>query len=399
MSSSLFPHSPKMWVLGTGSLLFSLAGGCVLFVPPFTCGNGVSEAGEFCFGEPVNFDVGQNPRSAATGDLNGDGISDLVVANGVGSSVSILFGTGDQTLFAPAEEIGVGRNPQSVLVADVDEDGFLDIITSNEDEGTVTVLFNLGDGLEFSRQDLDVGGVGERPYTVQVADFNNDGAQDIAVANSIAERVGILFFDPELGDFAPFVNLEVGSGARKPRALALFDAEGDGDIDIATANQNSNNVTILLNSGDGSFTPVDNYAVGNDPFSIAAVDLDGDGDIDLFTANKESNTLSLLFNNGTGEFLLSDEFPLGEAPEFVKVGDFDGNGSPDVVVANSTSNDVSPLLAEPQGDLYVMVPASPVPVGLAPHWVEALDINGDGVDDIISVNGNDNNISVIVSAP
>src|SRR5207245_10372741 len=66
------------------------------------------------------YPVGAGPYSVAAGDLNGDGRLDLVVANSLANSVSVLLGNGDGT-FQPARDFdtGLGRGPTSVPSAGV----------------------------------------------------------------------------------------------------------------------------------------------------------------------------------------------------------------------------------------------------------------------------------------
>src|SRR5258706_10376844 len=66
--------------------------------------------------------TGSNPTYIATGDFNGDGITDLAVTNsfrevsaGAGSSVSILLGHGDGT-FATPVNYGAGPEPRSIAM-------------------------------------------------------------------------------------------------------------------------------------------------------------------------------------------------------------------------------------------------------------------------------------------
>src|SRR5690349_11514399 len=56
---------------------------------------------------PLAFDVGSNPKSVAVGDLNHDGIPDLVVANHNSNDVSVLLGKGDGT-YQPAAHYPAG---------------------------------------------------------------------------------------------------------------------------------------------------------------------------------------------------------------------------------------------------------------------------------------------------
>jgi hypothetical protein len=81
-------------------------------------------------------------------DLDGDGKSDLAVANYDSGDVSVLWGNGDGTFTPGASTFSVGsadsESPVAIAIADVDGDGKLDIITANESADTVTVLLNQG---------------------------------------------------------------------------------------------------------------------------------------------------------------------------------------------------------------------------------------------------------------
>src|SRR2546426_12786327 len=71
-----------------------------------------------------DFADGTNAHSVAVGDINGDGVPDLVVANIGSNDVSMLLGNGDGT-FQPARTFAAGTNPASVAVGDFNRDGGL----------------------------------------------------------------------------------------------------------------------------------------------------------------------------------------------------------------------------------------------------------------------------------
>ena len=78
------------------------------------------------------------------GDFNGDGKSDLVVANQYSSNVSILLGNGDGT-FAAAVNYAAA-DPLSVAVGDFNGDGKSDLAVANSGSNTVSILLGNGDG-------------------------------------------------------------------------------------------------------------------------------------------------------------------------------------------------------------------------------------------------------------
>ena len=84
--------------------------------------------------------------------------------------------------------------------------------------------------------------MGTNPSSVAVADFNNDGNQDIATANGGSDTVSIRLGDG-LGGFSGTTNVSVGS---LPVSVAVGDFNNDGKPDIAAANFSSNTVSIRL---------------------------------------------------------------------------------------------------------------------------------------------------------
>ena len=76
--------------------------------------------------------------------------------------------------------------------------------------------------------------------------------------------------------------------------MAIGDLNGDGKADLVVGDYSSTSVSVLLNTGNGTFTAAVNYGVGTNPTSVAISDLNGDGKPDLVVAS--ANTVSVLLN-------------------------------------------------------------------------------------------------------
>jgi hypothetical protein len=228
------------------------------------------------------------------------------------------------------------------------------------------------------------------PTFVAEGDFNGDGKLDLAVAVGNSNNVSILL-GTGTGSFTPAGNFGVGA---LPRSIAVGDFNGDGRLDLAVANAGSNNVSILLGAAAGGFSTATNVDVGSSPFSVAVGDFNGDGKLDLAVANSGSNTVSILLGTGTGAFSAPTNFAVGSSPFSVAVGDFNGDGALDLAVANNNSGNVSILLGNGKGSFNA---ATNFAAGVAPFSVAVGDFNGDGKLDLaVGSNGGSNNISILL---
>ena len=128
-----------------------------------------------------------------------------------------------------------------------------------------------------------------------VADFNGDGAPDIAVANYPQAMFSVLINKGDgSGTFKPAVGY--GGPAVGNSAIATGDFNRDGTADIALADQNTNGVSIWPGRGDGSFDRAGVYPAGAGPYAIRAADLNSDHRDDLVVANQYSNNVSILMS-------------------------------------------------------------------------------------------------------
>lgn len=134
-------------------------------------------------GSPIN--VGIRPVSIASGDVNGDGKADLVVANYSSSSVSVLLGNGNGT-FAAAKNFAAGVHPMSVAVADLNYDGLPDVLVANNTGNQVSLLAGHGDGTFAASKNFSVL---QAPAAIALGNFG--GALGFAALSTTLDSVGV----------------------------------------------------------------------------------------------------------------------------------------------------------------------------------------------------------------
>ena len=292
-------------------------------------------------------------------------------------------------------DIAVGNGPQSVAAADFNGDGKQDLAVANSSDNTVSILLGKGDGtftLACSPSTTACPATGTSPVWVVAADFNNDGKQDLAVVNSVSSTVSILLGNGD-GTFQAKIDAATGTS---PVSVAAGDFNGDGNLDLAIANSGSDTVSILLGNGDGTFQAKKDVslAAGAGPSALAVADLDKDGVLDIVVADKSSSKISVLIGNGDGTFKPHVEYPADKLPTSVVVADFNNNGTPDVVVVDSGATKLSYF--EGLGDgTFLAATSVDLTSGSGPSQAVAVDLNEDGKPDLAITGATANTISIL----
>ncbi len=360
--------------------------------------------------------TGEGSHGVSSGDVNGDGLIDLVVANSSADSVSVLFGRGDGTFESAVNYAVGGDQPKSVILADLNGDGLLDLMTANQGigtpaTGTISILYNNSSLIGTFLPAINVEGV-PGAHEIAIADVDLDADLDIAVAGWGGSVIRVLL-NNGIGVFSASNSFVYDVGSR-PHSLQFGDFNNDGRPDLAVANLSSSNVTILLNgvgSAIGTYTTHGTYAVGAGPHSIRVGDLNGDGHLDLATANQDSNDISLLLGQGDGTFAMSAPLSTGPVPKGIAIADVNGDGWLDLLTANTAGNypdnnnyfggdSISILYGEGQGVFSASVTLT---TGNTPFAIDVADFNSDGLLDLASANwfgnGGSGSVGVLLNLP
>lgn len=314
-----------------------------------------------------------HPFEHVAGDLNGDGIPDLIVI--LGGDFQVFLGNGDGTFTAGESYAAISNR---YTLADLNGDGNLDIAFICQDASIVPIFGN-GDGTFDAQKVYSSGG---SPVTLSIGDLNHDGKSDIVTANLSDSRVSVLLGETGY-KFSSEKSYQVNGMAGFFWGVTIADFNGDGNPDIAVAGEDANEAGILFGNGDGTFGNSQTYQVGTQPLGIAAADLNGDGAADIVTSNCQGSSVSVLLNNGDGTFQSAKSYNAGACAGAVAIADFNGDGYPDIAVTNNGGNSVSVFLGKGDGTFLAQ---EVYPVGSSPWSIITADFNGDGHPDIAVTN-------------
>ncbi len=353
------------------------------------------------------------PTSVATGDFNGDGRMDWVVANGGDNDLWLYLGNGDGTSQLPTIIPLTGQSPIAVTAADLRGNGVLDLIVAEADTQTVGVLLGNGNGTFSTETEYPIS---ETPLCLLTNDFNGDGHPDILVGlqggSQQPDFLALLPGDGTGGLGAPVYTAPDPNSGEDPKIvanIAMADLNNDGHPDIVLNDVGGiSKVVAYLNQGDGAFGGPEEISVpsipGSSPTNLALGDLNSDGCSDLVILD----TLDLAeryLGNCDGTFQAGSPytaFGIGEIGYGIALADVNGDGRLDLVSSGyvadlpgaygwQSGHLVSVLLGNGQGGFSppVVYRGEPGMYSLA-----VADLSGNGYPDIITANQDTDSVSV-----
>ena len=300
------------------------------------------------------------------GDVNGDGLPDIVSSNQWTGVVSVFLNEpGHPGTFALPARLPT-RGAANVAIADMDGDGVADLVVA--DSQTSLILQNAGSPGSFA---APVALYPAGAAWVAVGDLNGDGLPDVALVDSVGVKV--LFHEPPatgtafgapVAVWTQSTNASVSGG----NVVAIGDLDGDGLADLVitdpgpTGGESFLAVRLQDRTHPGNFLAAVTYPLsggGGGGVSVVIADLNGDGRPDIVVGGIQTVSVILQDPAHRGSFLAPRNYAAPNGADAVAVADVDGDGRPDIVLnGGATTSTVDGVITGPPGVL-LQVPGNP----------------------------------------
>jgi hypothetical protein len=308
----------------------------------------------------------------ARGDFDGDGIPDLVILPATKSSLTeIHLGKGDGQFRDPLTFGLACSNPAHALAVDLDLDGKTDVLAADGAEPAILVIRGEGKGVLDLPSTLGEYGVGK---AFAIADLDRDGLGDILIASA---GTGIeVFLGPGKGSPSPSPSASIAT-ANLFSSLEALDLDGDGLIDLAGTVVSTGALVIATLDGSAKIREETTLPAGLFPGPVAAGRIDGDGSVDLAMPCSGAGHIAVFLNSGGGRFAAARIVP--SIPRIVRIAiaDLDRDGLADL--AGISNADLTVHWGKGGGEFEA---AAVTFTGKSLRDLAVSDVNADGLPDM-----------------
>ncbi len=301
-----------------------------------------------------------NPPNAGTTRTTSDGTQLVTFEKSTPALELIDLGTSTTSPLAILPD-----QPLAVTYADLTNDGIPDavVVTKGKRGATLQVLpgnaaggydaaasgtATCGDGIVEGGELCDDGNkknhdgcsatcapeIGRKLTSINAADLNGDGNQDLVVT---ASNAALLLLGDGHGRFSEIRRLaKVRSNT--PAIVADFDGDGVPDVLTVPFSSRTHGLALAVNDGTGQFTTVSLAPSLRLTGPMLAGDFDGDGLLDLVAGSTSSPAGAvILYNDGTGPNGDPISIPTGRGVTAFAMADFDEDGILDLLVSSSSA--------------------------------------------------------------
>lgn len=344
--------------------------------------------GNFRFTYQNNIPLNGTVRSTCSADFNLDGFEDaaVIVNAAVAKTLSILYGKdcGFDGIFEYPGTIQY----HEIKTGHFNNDSLPDIIISNQLYDSIYIYLNLGNKLFAPKQAYYTGHNLIQPA---VADFDEDGYDDLFLLSTSPVRYNMMYADPSgngtFGPAGPILNAATINVFGADPEVADFNMDGHADVIISHDNALGQRMTILSGDGTGNFTKNPVLMTSATTYCVP-IKLNPDSLPDIISTGGSLGTITNFICSDTlaGQYIPNCHPSISSGASTITTGDFNNDSIADFTL-NSITNAVLTSLP------YVLKP------DYTPYYLQqiitagnskaaSVDFNNDGFDDLLYYSGN-----------
>lgn len=350
--------------------------------------------GQTTFTSPTFIPTSNQTTAVASGDFNQDGLPDLVVTDANTNTAVVLFQSAGGH-FTPGTTMATGKGPDEIATGFFGGRDNLGLVIANVEDHSISVFFGDGAGFFFANPPLQLTGL---PKALVVADFTRDGNSDIAVLDCVPQSTCTLkIFINDLSSGTIHVGQSIAIPGPVPIAKGMMvtaDFNSDGRPDIALVNGKNQVMTFTSGTG-GTLTlrSTFNLPAGTLGNALTWGSFNHDSFLDLavrafdpvICTSDCPNHILVYLNNGSGSFGLRSKVPTSHNGGFITTADINGDQIQDLVSVGANFRDPSLQYAQGHGDGTFAAPVTAASVKGDANGLLVRVLNHDSRHDIAVV--------------
>jgi hypothetical protein len=333
-----------------------------------------------------HFEDGRMDANAlATGDLNGDGLTDIALL-GDNGAVYFLAQQKDHTLAEP-QKIPYSGTPKAVQITDVDGDGRNDLVFVDFDNPSPirvrlqNATGQLGPEIYFKGQPL-------RAFWLD--NLAGDRTNYLVTIVQATGRAEVSQFthkpaDVLAGDFknGQFQILPLNKTDSPERGVLWADVDGDGRADLIMAEPESGQISVSLQQRDGTLAPPKTFPCLAGVTQIAVSDWNENGHPAIFLLSRDENSVAVTQFDKNGRLPFPTPLPLDGKPLVMAVGALKEGGKPVLAVIVDKDGLRSLVIRTADGKMTTQKLSENFKSN--PTSLTIQDVNQDGLADIVAL--------------
>lgn len=330
-----------------------------------------------------------NCTSMVAGNLNNDGIDDIVVVQRENNKIVVYLSTVKDTSYTK-KIFPVSFYPERVIIADISGDQINDIIVYGKLSTGVTVFRGTRTG---TFREPKILFTSFPVSSLAVIRLNGDDIPDVVVRNWLKNE-DVFYFGVGNLRFSEQSALSYGTDS----VASLFaDVNNDGITDAIVASAQYQSLLVYHSDGLGNFQRMQSLPLLQPAAMLFTASFSHSSAIDIVLVGESGKQFSLYLNRGNGSFFDEIVFGIPYRRSRLIYGDINADGYPDMMCIDA---DTSRYTVYWNAQTTFTRSIEPLfAVGNSPNNLFASDINADGYDDLLISNGGSNTISVIYGSP